>query len=237
MDYRETHLAKGHTYDATLAAQPFDAYMARLEAQFLRDAVPRLVSPGARHLDFACGTGRITATVAPMVGESVGVDISESMLAAARQKCPTARFVHADLTRDRVDIGEFDIATSFRFLGNAEHELRRAALAAIRQRLRSGGHLIVNSHRNPRSIAALLLSMRGHDYGMDLTYGKLTRLLREHDFRVVEVHPIGVWLVRARLRTASRLESPAAARYERLFSHRLLAPIAPDCVVVARKAG
>jgi ubiquinone/menaquinone biosynthesis C-methylase UbiE len=211
--------------------------MAKLEAQWLRDAVPRLVGAGARHLDFACGTGRITATLAPMVAESVGVDISESMLALARQKFTSALYVHADLTRDRVDIGEFDIATSFRFLGNAEHELRRAALAAIRQRLRTGGRLIVNSHRNPLSIGALLLSMRGHDYGMDLTYGKLARLLREQGFCIVDVHPIGVWLLRARLRTAAVLESPAAATYERLSSHRLLAPIAPDCIVVAQKAG
>ena len=55
--------------------------MAKYEEEYLRDMIPRLTRGGGRYLDFACGTGRITAIVAPLVGESVGVDVSESMLA------------------------------------------------------------------------------------------------------------------------------------------------------------
>ncbi len=234
-DYRDSHVGKGGSYDAALAAQPFDAYMARLEADYLREIVPQLVNGGGRYVDFACGTGRIIATVAPLVAESVGVDVSETMLAAARQKCPSSRFVRADLTRDPVDLGEFDLATSFRFLGNAEHTLRQAALGAVSRLVRKGGHLIVNSHRNPHSIGAAVLALRGHVHGMDLTYWKLKRLLREHGFEVVRVRSIGVWLVRARMRTAAVLEARGAAPAERVFRHRMFAPIAPDCVVVARK--
>ncbi len=80
MDYRHSHLAKGDTYDATIATQPFDAYMAKYEEEYLREVIPRLTRGGGRYLDFACGTGRITSIVAPLVTESVGVDISESML-------------------------------------------------------------------------------------------------------------------------------------------------------------
>ena len=65
MDYRDSHLAKGDTYDASIAAQPFDAYMAQHEEAWLRDVIPRLMPRGGRYLDFACGTGRITAIVAP----------------------------------------------------------------------------------------------------------------------------------------------------------------------------
>ena len=136
MNYRQTHLDKGGVYDATIASDPFDAYMARWEASYLRQIVPELVQGGGRYLDFACGTGRITAIVAPLVRESVGVDLSESMLAEARPKCPATRFLQADLTREDVDIGQFDLATSFRFFGNAEHELRQAAIAAIAKRVR-----------------------------------------------------------------------------------------------------
>jgi 2-polyprenyl-3-methyl-5-hydroxy-6-metoxy-1,4-benzoquinol methylase len=40
--------------------------------------VRRLLKPGARVLDYGCGIGRILARIAPLVGEAVGVDISEA---------------------------------------------------------------------------------------------------------------------------------------------------------------
>jgi len=236
VDYRESHLAKGGTYDTTIATQPFDAYMASVEARCLREIVPPLMHGRGRYLDFACGTGRITATVAPLVAESVGVDISESMLAAAREKCSSTRFVCADLARESPDLGTFDLVTSFRFFGNAQHELRVAALGAIAPLVRPGGLLIVNSHRNPNSIGARLQSWRGHAQGMDLTYGRMKRLLREHGFQIVAVRTIGFWVIRARMRTGEVLNGRAAEIAERVFRHRFWAPLAPDCIIVARKS-
>src|SRR4029453_8343097 len=57
VDYRNTHLDKGSVYDATIAGLPWDAYMARWEAAYLREVVPALVRGAGRYLDFACGTG------------------------------------------------------------------------------------------------------------------------------------------------------------------------------------
>ena len=87
-DYRLSHLERGRSYDATLAETPFDAYMAAWERQHLARIVGRLFPTGVgRYLDFACGTGRVTSVVAPLARESVGVDISPSMLEAARERC------------------------------------------------------------------------------------------------------------------------------------------------------
>jgi SAM-dependent methyltransferase len=235
MDYRHSHLAKGDTYDASIAAQPFDAYMAKYEEEYLRDMIPRLTRGGGRYLDFACGTGRITSIVAPLVSESVGVDISESMLSAARAKCPGTRFVCADIAQQPVELGQFDLITSFRFFGNAEHDLRMAALRAITGLLRSGGHLVINSHRNPHGIGTLLQGVAGETHDMDLTFWKIARMLREQGLRIVAVRPIGFWVMRARLRTDKALNGRGARIAERIFRHRLWAPLAPDCVLIARK--
>ena len=238
MDYRQSHLAKGESYDATIAAQPFDAYMARCEEQYLQEVIPSLAQRRTRYLDFACGTGRITATVSPLVAESVGIDISESMLAAARHKCPSTRFVCADLAEQPLEplaLGEFDLVTSFRFFGNAEDALRDRALDAISRLVRRGGYLVVNSHRNPLAIGSLLQRFAGRAHGMDLTYWKLKRLLETHGFRIVAARAIGFWVVRARFRQAELLESRAAQAADRLFRGWLWAPWSPDCVVVARK--
>lgn len=238
MDYREIHLAKGDSYDATLASQPFDAYMARREAELLREIVPALGVDRGRYLDFACGTGRITSVVAPLVGESTGVDISESMLAAARNKCPGTRFVCADLTKESPGLGEFALATSFRFFGNAERELREAVLAALARLVRPGGYLIVNNHRNPEAIGARLLRARGHDQGLDLTNAAFADLLRAHRFEVLDARATGVWIVRSRMRHDEALLSGSFARLaDRLLGGTAFVKWATNCVLVARRTG
>jgi ubiquinone/menaquinone biosynthesis C-methylase UbiE len=237
VDYRQSHLSKGGTYDEAIDGSPFDAYMARWEAEYLREIVPLLTQGRGRYVDFACGTGRITATVSPLVAESVGIDISESMLAIAQQKCPSTRFVCADLARQTADLGLglFDLATSFRFFGNAEDDLRVAALGAISRVLRRGGHLIINSHRNPHAIGSLLQALGAGPHGMDLNYWKISRMLRDQGFRIVSARPIGFWVYRSRLRNERTLTSAGATIAERAFRHRIWAPFAPDCILLAEK--
>jgi ubiquinone/menaquinone biosynthesis C-methylase UbiE len=236
VDYRRSHMESGDHYDAVLAAAPFDAYMADLEARFLRRAVPALFpSAPPRHLDFACGTGRVTEVVAPLCAQTVGVDVSSTMLEQARRKCPAVRFVQADLTQGDAGLGSFDLATAFRFFGNAQDELRRDVLQALHRALRPEGVLILDSHRNPHSLAALMHAATGGRQEMDLHYFKLRRLLRRHGFEIRQVLPIGVWLYRSKLLNTVH-DDARAQRWERRFAAPVYAPIAPDVVVVAAKS-
>ena len=237
-DYRAVHLEKGSKYDANLAESPFDAYMAAWERKHLPAIVKRFYPQGPqRYLDFACGTGRITQVVAPHAGETVGVDISPTMLEHARLKCPGASFVEADLTKASVDLGRFDLVTSFRFFGNAQQDLRAAVLPALNRALKPGGYLIINSHRNPRSIAALMHGLTGGEpSGMDLHWGKLKGLLRRHGFEIAQVLPIAAWMVRFKLQAQAH-DPRRAARLERRYGHPIFASVAPDVLVVARKLG
>jgi len=234
VDYRRSHLARGDRYDSVLAATPFDSYMARLEGEFLQRIVPTLFpSSKPRHLDFACGTGRITEIVASMSEQSFGVDVSKSMLEQARRKCPSARFVEADLTRGDADLGTFDLVTAFRFFGNAQDDLRVSVLDALRQLIRPGGYLIINSHRNPHSLAALFNGMTGGpSQGSDLSFFKLLRLLERFGFRVRKALPIAVWMYRSALMGTEHSQRRAAT-LERCFRSAIFAPIAPDVVIVA----
>jgi len=237
-DYRDSHKSKGARYDQTLFSLPFDAYMDKWEAHYLNAAIERLFPERVpRYLDFACGTGRITARVEARVSESVGVDVSETMLAVARSKCPGTRFVCADLTRDNVDLGIFDLVTSFRFFGNAQDDLRSSVLTSINRCLRPGGWLIINSHRNPHSFLGIAGRSAARGVALDLTYGKLKALLRRHGFEISSSWPIGFWIFRFKLTSADVLESKYANALERLFRHPFLARYAPDAVVVARKMG
>jgi ubiquinone/menaquinone biosynthesis C-methylase UbiE len=234
-DYRKSHLCRGPAYDATLGNSPFDAYMAACERAYLLRTIHSLFPTTApRYLDFACGTGRITEVVAPLTSEALGVDVSPSMLDEARRKCPAVRFVQADISRIAIDLGRFDLVTSFRFFGNAQDTLRADVLRALNRLLHVGGTLIVNNHRNPYSVTAMLLRIANVDEKLDLHYFKLRRLLRRHGFEITHAFAIGAWMLRSRFKTAD----PAATcsrLFERAFGHAIFAPVAPDAVVVARK--
>lgn len=234
-DYRSSHLQKGDVYDNALASDPFDRFMAVRETAVLGDILSRLFPNGVRrHLDFACGTGRILSIVRGIAAESYGVDISESMLRKARQTCPKAALICADLTRETRDIGQFGLVTAFRFFGNAEDTLRRAALSAIHGLLEPGGYLVLNNHRNPRSLRNLLHP--GSDENCDLHHGKLRMLLNQSGFDVVRRHGIGWWVVLDRQSRAAVLESAWGLSIDRaLFCGRVFAPLSPDCIVVARR--
>jgi ubiquinone/menaquinone biosynthesis C-methylase UbiE len=235
-DYRNIHLSKGDTYDHALSEYPFDAYLAQREAAILAGIMPGLFKGNSgRYLDFACGTGRITQVVAPYASESYGVDISESMIAVAREKCTATQFLRADLTQRTLDLGQFDVVSSFRFFGNAQPELRRAALQALNRLLRMDGHLVINSHRNPHALASLMIKLGGGEHGMDLTYPLVKRILREAGFRIEQVRPVAVWVCRGKLQESPILRQPMADRLEKWFAAASWAPIAPDAVIVARK--
>lgn len=238
-DYRISHAARGATYDDTLAVTPFDSYMAEWERQHLTRFIGELF-PGrvGRYLDFACGTGRITSTVAPLCEVAVGVDISPSMLEVARRKLPSTQFHLGDLTTSDIDLGgPFDLVTSFRFFGNAQPELRESALAAIVRRMRAGAHLIINSHRNPRALYAVLGRLTGAaDHGMDLHMGKLRELLARHGLRVVREQPIGAWMYRSRMLEVCQPDTAQAITNERRFAHPRWSTWAPDVVVVSQRS-
>ena len=235
--YRNSHLRRGRTYDATLADAPFDAYMNAWEQVHLKRIVPKLITkPTQRYLDFACGTGRITAVVSEIVEESIGVDISESMISEAKRKLPDVDFRVCDLTRTDSLREKFDLITAFRFFGNAEPELRISALKAISDRLELGGHLILNLHRNPYAIYAMLNRFTGGaDESMDLSFGKMRSLLVKNGFKVKQTYPVGAWMYRSGLLSAYSPDNPVAVANETRFRHEVLGAISPDCIVVAMR--
>src|SRR5260221_3366186 len=112
-------------------------------------------------LDFACGTGRLLAYLDDIVPLLVGVDISPDMLAVAAERAPRARLVCGDVTADPGLVTEqFDLLTAFRFLVNAEDELRSDALRWLRTRLAPGGRFIANFHLNPQSARGAYTNLR-----------------------------------------------------------------------------
>jgi SAM-dependent methyltransferase len=117
---------------------------------------------GLRLLDFACGTGRVLSYFETITTHSDGLDISETMVKIARQRCPKSRLYVADICNESVvQDASYDVITSFRFLLNAEAELRITVLHQLRKRIdENHGILIVNVHGNRSSARHLPIMIR-----------------------------------------------------------------------------
>lgn len=71
----------------------FDAVFAPVTEAILGDAAP---APGQRVLDVGCGSGTLLDAVAAAGADPVGVDISPTMVEAARRRVPAAAVLQAD---------------------------------------------------------------------------------------------------------------------------------------------
>jgi ubiquinone/menaquinone biosynthesis C-methylase UbiE len=113
---------------------------ADLEARLLRLLAP--LRGDERALDVGCGTGALAYVLAPLVGEVVGVDSSEELLAAAREYAPEGcTFVLGDAAALPFPYGDFDLVGCMRVL----HHVRRPELvvAEIARVTQPGGRILL----------------------------------------------------------------------------------------------
>jgi SAM-dependent methyltransferase len=102
------------------------------------------------YLDFAAGTGRVIEFMQHRVDSATGIEISPAMAKVAQDKLDTASMICADITALGTPVeSTYDIITAFRFVLNAEPELRLAAMKALAARLKDDtSWLIFNNHGN-----------------------------------------------------------------------------------------
>lgn len=106
------------------------------------------VSHGDDVLDVGCGTGVMTRELTKHVGDTgsaTGFDLSESMLAVARERCPDATFKQGNVIELPFADQSFDVVVSsfmLMFVPDPEKALRE-----MRRVLKPGGRLVVSVWR------------------------------------------------------------------------------------------
>lgn len=114
--------------------------------QWILSKLPRT---GCRILDIGCGTGRPAAsTLASSPGFHIvhGIDISDGMLAVAREHVPSATFQQVDLRDFRAEPSTFDaIVSYFAFLVAISQQQIEEILGRIFVWLKPGGLLVLST--------------------------------------------------------------------------------------------
>jgi len=238
-DYRDSHqsLSKPSEYDP----QFFDeSTTLGLFWQIEREILESILSDGTtrhRALDFACGTGRILGWLIDRADEAVGIDVSGSMLAVARSRAPSATIIHGDLTVTPTLVkGPFDLITAFRFFLNAQPELRRDVLRALREVMDPDGILIANFHLNPSSLTGLYLRAMRRFRRIQAPQSMIglsdaLRLFSRNGFEPIAAHGYGYLLHRKTRPTLRGISAPLERFLARLNP---MPSAAMNFIVVAR---
>ncbi len=109
-----------------------------------REIADAWVEPGHAVLEIGCGTGTLAAAMMARGASVTGIDISEPMLAVARQAAPEAELFHMTATEiEKLGASRFDrIVSTLAFSELSEDEVM-FVLRAATELLKPGGKLVV----------------------------------------------------------------------------------------------
>ena len=117
--------------------------------QKLKRIVSSLIEPDNTVLECACGTGLLSAVIAPKCRQLTATDYSEKMLNKAKKNCAVFQnitFSKADITTLSYPDGSFDKVVA----GNVIHLLDNpmTALSELNRVCKDGGMLIILTYMN-----------------------------------------------------------------------------------------
>jgi ubiquinone/menaquinone biosynthesis C-methylase UbiE len=147
----ETHIDTLSPADAYNVAAPYydewkwQRFWQHCELPLIASEVSAFVGTG-RHrntlVDVGCGTGRYLRQLADQFNHSIGVDVSERMLAIASQYASGRRLLRAEATSLPLPSSSADLVLSTRVLSHVRRP--EQAIAEMARVLRPGGLLILS---------------------------------------------------------------------------------------------
>lgn len=177
----------GHQYG-------LDRQAVRLKIQRKVALMAKYISFKGKAIEFGCGTGLYTKEFVRHNRNLLATDISESMLAEAKQYCPNARFSEIDARRTHICYEAYDVVLSAFVLQHVDTTL---VLPEMYRILKVGGSFgafvpnIVNLLHYSRARVGIMRKILKEDsQSIDFDRWEWQRLLPTYGFKDVRVIPI-----------------------------------------------
>ena len=161
--------------------------------QELKEIVSDLIGPDDTILECACGTGLLSAVIAPKCRQLTATDFSAKMLKKAEKNCRAFRnitYSQADITALSFADGSFDKVVA----GNVIHLLDNplTALGELNRVLRDGGMLIIPTYMNKDSKGktsgfAGAVEKAGADFKRQFTVDSYKQFFRDAEYPDVQI--------------------------------------------------
>ncbi len=218
MEREPAHLAATRSgYDA-VARQYADTFRAELEQAPLDRAVlaafaelVRRAHPGAPVLEVGCGPGAVTAHLATLQLDVLGIDLSPAMVDLARREHPALVFEVGEMSRLDQQDGELAGLVSWYSLIHVPGPHRRAVVEEFRRVLRPGGYVLI------------AFQVGDDTLHLDEAFGRAVSL----DFHRLQPDDVDALLAGAGFESTARMvKAPEAAS---------AASLVPQCFLVARR--
>ncbi len=161
--------------------------------QALKETVSALIEPDDTVLECACGTGLLSAVIAPKCRQLTATDFSAKMLKKAEKNCRAYRnitYSQADITALPYTDSSFDKVVA----GNVIHLLDNplTALGELNRVLRDGGMLIIPTYMNKDSKGktssfAGAVGKAGADFKRQFTVDSYKQFFRDAGYPDVKI--------------------------------------------------
>ena len=161
--------------------------------QKLRKIVSDLIEPADDVLECACGTGLLSAVIAPQCRQLTATDFSRKMLQKAKKNCRACRnitYAQADVTVLAFADGSFDKVVA----GNVLHLLDNplTALGELNRVCKAGGMLIIPTYMNQDAAGKIsgfagAIGKAGADFKRQFTVDSYRRFFLDAGYPDVKV--------------------------------------------------
>lgn len=147
-------------------------------------------------LECACGTGMISAAIAPVCKSLTATDFSVGMLKQAKKKCRTfsnITFQKADITSLDYENESFDAVVAANVIHLLDHPYQ--ALAELDRVCKKGGRLIIPTYVNREKAGKTggvvkAIGKAGADFKQQFTYSNYRTFFEKSGYRKIETELI-----------------------------------------------
>ncbi len=147
-------------------------------------------------LECACGTGMISAAIAPVCKSLTATDFSVGMLKQAKKKCRTfsnITFQKADITSLDYENESFDAVVAANVIHLLDHPYQ--ALAELDRVCKKGGRLIIPTYVNREKTGKTggvvkAIGKAGADFKQQFTYSNYRAFFEKAGYRKIETELI-----------------------------------------------